>query len=311
MAAPGEVLLSARNMWKSFGGVTAVAGVDVTVRRGEVTALIGPNGAGKTTLFNLLSGLYALDRGEVHFAGGRIDGQPAHRIAALGLVRTFQNLQVFRGLTVLENVLVGSHLHGRAGFVTAALQLGRVAREEARLRARAAECLELVGLVDRAEALADSLPFGQLRLLEIARALAAEPQLLLLDEPAAGLNRTETEALDALISRIQARGTTVLLVEHDMNLVMGIADRVAVLHYGRLIAEGTPAAVQADPAVVQAYLGTEWRRDAGLDWLPASAIDPRVSAPPSPDGPPAARPAPADALEPQPVPAPTTEDRHA
>src|SRR3990170_3432570 len=240
-----SVLLEASQLQKAFGGVMAVAGVDLTIRRGEIFALIGPNGAGKTTTFNLLSGAYPLDRGQIIFDGAPIHGLPAHRIAARGLVRTFQNLQVFNAMTVLENVMVGRPLRSRTGFFEAALRLPRVATEERLTRARAVEFLAMVGLEARADYPAAGLPFGQQRLLEVARALAAEPKLLMLDEPAAGLTRPEIEALDALIGRIRAEGVTVLLVEHDMNLVMGIADRVAVLHYGRKIADGTPAEVQA------------------------------------------------------------------
>ncbi len=253
-----EFILEARGLEKSFGGVMAVAGVDLAIRRGEIFALIGPNGAGKTTTFNLLSGTARLDRGEIIFAGQPIHGRPAHRIARLGLARTFQNLQIFGTLSALENVIVGRHQHGRTGFLAAAVRWPGVAVEERRTRERALEFLDLVGLAARADHMAASLPFGQQRLLEIARALASEPQLLMLDEPAAGLTRPEIDALDDLIGRIRQTGHTVLLVEHDMNLVMGLADQVAVLHYGRKIVDGPPDQVQADERVISAYLGMGW-----------------------------------------------------
>jgi branched-chain amino acid transport system ATP-binding protein len=253
-----QTLLEARQLQKSFGGVMAVAGVDLTIQTGEVFALIGPNGAGKTTMFNVISGTYPLDQGQITFDGRPIQGLPAHRIAARGLVRTFQNLQIFGALTALENVMVGRHLHSRTGFLAAALRWPGVAAEERATRERAGAYLEAVGLAGRANDPAGSLPFGQQRLVEIARALAAEPKLLMLDEPAAGLTRPEIEALNDLIWRIRAEGVTILIVEHDMNLVMGLADHVAVLQYGRMLAHGTPADVQCDERVIAAYLGLDW-----------------------------------------------------
>ncbi|MBI3031439.1 MAG: ABC transporter ATP-binding protein [Candidatus Rokubacteria bacterium] len=250
-------LLSARGIRKAFGGVVAVADVSFAVTPGTVRAIIGPNGAGKTTIFNLITGIFPLDRGEIRFKEHGLNGLSTWQRAQLGIARTFQNLQIFTNMTVLENVMVGRHRLSRAGLLAAAFQTPGSRREEARIREQALACLELVGLADRAQDPAGSLPFGQQRLLEIARCLATEPTLLLLDEPAAGLNLAETEALAALILSLRRRGITILLVEHLMDLVMGISDSVLVLNYGQVLAHGSPEAVQNNPAVIEAYLGAE------------------------------------------------------
>jgi branched-chain amino acid transport system ATP-binding protein len=242
---------------KRFGGLTAVDGVSFDVPAKGVTAVIGPNGAGKTTLFNMVSGFLAPTAGRVLFEGDDITDLAPERIAARGLVRTFQLVQLFPDLTALENVKVGCHLGTRGGLFAAIARPGWARREEAEVEGRARELLELVGLREQGATRAAVLPYGQQRLLEIARALAARPKLLLLDEPAAGLDTEESKRLSALIRRIADGGTTVLLIEHDMNLVMNTADSVVVLDFGRRIAHGTPAEVRKDPQVLAAYLGTE------------------------------------------------------
>ncbi len=248
-------LLSVRDVTVRFGGLVANNAISFDVPNGALFAVIGPNGAGKTTLFNVISGFFAPTAGRIELNGADITGMAQQDAAARGIVRTYQLVQLFRALTVAENVQVGFHLVTKGGIAAALLRPGWVRRQEARLRAEARELLAFVGLDDRADMLADQLPYGQQRLLEVARALAAKPRLLLLDEPAAGLNTQETEALADTILRIRGRGITVLLIEHDMSLVMRIAERIAVLDFGEKIAEGTPAEIKADPAVIAAYLG--------------------------------------------------------
>ncbi|MBL8481373.1 MAG: ABC transporter ATP-binding protein [Rhodocyclaceae bacterium] len=250
-----ELLLDARGIRKNFGGVRALSDVSLTIHKGEIYGLIGPNGAGKTTFFNVLTGLYTADAGHIDFAGHRLDLGQAHQVVRAGIARTFQNIRLFGNMTALENVMVGRHTKSRAG-VWGAVTASRATRaEEKAIVARAHALLRYVGIDARANDLARNLPYGDQRRLEIARALATEPGLLALDEPAAGMNASETAALRHLIENLRADGITILLIEHDVKLVMGLCDRVAVLDYGEKIAEAAPEVVQRDARVIEAYLG--------------------------------------------------------
>lgn len=252
-----EVILETRGLTKVFGGLVALDKVDLSTEAGKISAIIGPNGAGKTTLFNLITGVYPASKGEIYFQGTPLRNAPAHKRAELGIVRTFQQVHLFGNMTVLENVMTGQHPRSTYGFLEAALRLPKAHREEEAISLKAMKYLNLVGLGMHAEQDALSLPLGQQKLLAIARALATEPQLLLLDEPGAGLNTMEKQELSDLIRRVREAGTTVLLVEHDMPLVMGLAEWVTVLDSGQKIAEGTAAQIQRDQRVISAYLGEE------------------------------------------------------
>lgn len=255
-------LLTVDGLGVEFGGVRAVDDLSFAIPQGTIYAIIGPNGAGKTTLFNMISGIYKPTRGSIRFNGDDVTAMEPYLLARRGLARTFQNLQIFTRLTAVENVMVGRHLHEAKAVLPHLLRLPSVRRTNASCRAKALELLAFVGLSKDAETLAAGLPYGALKRLEIARALASEPKLLLLDEPAAGCNSVETEEIDGLIQQIAQSGVTVGLVEHDMKLVMKISHRILVLNYGRKLAEGAAVEVRHNPDVITAYLGSHGQQEA-------------------------------------------------
>lgn len=251
------MLLELRGVTKHFGGIAAVKDIEFGVNKGSIVALIGPNGAGKTTLFNIITGTMLPEKGSITINDRQLVGEKPFQIASAGITRTFQNLQLFSSMTVLENVMAGAYLRSKKGFIHSFFSFPGKCREEKRIREESLILLEEIGLLETAELSASALPFGQQRLLEIARALASHPAIVLLDEPAAGLNPAETEVLTGYLKNLKTKGTAMILIEHDMQTVMEAADRIVVLNFGEMIAEGTPAKIQANPDVIKAYLGED------------------------------------------------------
>ncbi len=252
-----KTILEMDNVTIRFGGLTAVDSVDMKIEEGTIRALIGPNGAGKSTIFNLITGIYPPSSGEIRFRGTPINGCKPHLITELGIARTFQNIRLFSEMTVLDNVKIGRHCRTKAGFLGALLRGPGVKAEERAITEESMEALKILELDHKADELAKNLPYGEQRRLEIARAMASNPKLILLDEPAAGMNPQEKQTLMSMIRKIQDKGLTIFLVEHDMKFVMNLSDRIMVLDYGRKIAAGSPAEIKSNPAVIAAYLGKE------------------------------------------------------
>jgi branched-chain amino acid transport system ATP-binding protein len=250
-----KILLEIQQISKQFGGINALTDVSLTIQRGEIYALIGPNGAGKTSLFNVITGIYSPNSGQILLNGANMTGKATHEMVKAGIARTFQNIRLFHSMTALENVMVGRHARTKTGVVGAIFQPPKVKTEEAAIKNKAMELLNYVGIPKHANTVAKNLSYGDQRRLEIARALATEPVLLALDEPAAGMNHTETNGLEELFRRIRSDGVTLLLIEHDVKLVMGLCDRISVLNFGKKIAEGTPEQIKNHPEVIEAYLG--------------------------------------------------------